>query len=539
MKPKTHAFSIYLLKKNVEPLDALSDEHELEPAKASNLPPDSELYLLEGEADLWWAVYLGLEKNIRKNRVGAVLFVKSKGRWFVITFGQVRHLLDDEKYEHEFGLRVTLNSIDPNKLRGTDTYTPGIGRLQRVHLPIATDLTVLDFDQNSQIMKNIAGKVRDEFKELFSGISGSDAVQVRSNILAPKLGDLCASLLMLSQREDYKEAFPQIGRIARTTDPAIVRRLNQQLVKAVRGRSPYLNLTVPELIDFDAGHVAHFIGAGYRGAKFHDIYIEPYFNYIDKLDHDDISLDALKKSHRLVVSGNYPKFSLFKCLIFDTELAGDGALYHLFGGQWYRVEKDYVDELIKALDPLWEVGVLPDFHQKTEGQFNLDVALANPKYACLDTSSFSPVKKHRMEPCDLLSTHGNRLRFWHVKRSTLSFALSHLFNQGTNAIHLLKQEPKAREKLRKLVQQRCSTEAAERILPRVDGGLYDVAFAIITHKPEEAKSANLPLFSKISLLRSAKELRAYGVRMRFQFVRDISEKTAKKTKKPSKAVQAK
>jgi uncharacterized protein (TIGR04141 family) len=528
MKLRTHPFSIYLLKKGVEPLDALSDEHELEPAKANNLPHDSELYLLEGEAYLWWAIYLGLEKKVRKNRVGAVLFVRSKGRWFVITFGQVRHLLDDEKYEHEFGLRVTLNSIDPDKLRGTDTYTPGVGRLQRVHLPIATDLTVLDFDQNSQIMRNIAGKVRDDLKALFSGISGSDAVQVRSNIQAPKLGDLCANLLMLSEREDYKTAFPQIGRIARTTDPVIVRRLNKQLVKAVQGRSPYLNLTVPELVD--AGYVAHFVGAGHRGGKFHDIYIQPYFDYIEHLDDDDITLDALKKSHRLVVAGNYPKFPLFKCLLFDTALPGDGALYHLFGGQWYRVEKDYVDELTKALDPLWEAGVLPDFHQKTEGQFNFDVAQANAKYACLDTSSLSPVKKHRVEPCDLLTTHGHRLRFWHVKRSTLSFALSHLFNQGTNAIHLLKQEPKARENLRKLVLRRCTKAAAERILPCIDGNLYDVIFAIITHKPEDAKSANLPLFSKISLLRSAKELGAYGVRTRFQFVRDVSEKTAKKLK---------
>lgn len=533
MKLRSHEFSIYLLKPGVDINAALDEEHELTPARAAHLPPQSLLYLLEGESELWWPEYLGLEQHVRKNRLGAVLFVKSAGRLFAITFGQVSHQLCDESFEREFGLRVTLNSIDPDRLKATDTISPATGRFRRTQLPIETDLTVLDFDQNTDVLKNLTGRVREEFRSIFSSVSGCDYVRVRSDVTAPRLGELCAALLKLSRRSDYKKRFPQIGKIARVTDPAVVRQLDSIVATAIEDRSKQLGLSVPSLTEFPAEYSARFAGGGGRKAKlFDDVSAAAYFDYLDTLPSGaPFTIETLRKSHKLVLEGTSgtKKYPIHKCIVFEANLPGDGAGYHLLDGQWYRVAKDYVQWLQIELDVLWAKGSLPEFNGETEGAYNKRVAKENSRFACLDTSSFSPVKKHRIEPSDLVSVRGKRLRFWHVKRSTLSFMLSHLFCQGAASMHLLKQDPQAIDRLKIQVEARASEDLAATIFEALDRGDFHVVFAIVTDKDAAEKSRNLPLFSKITLRRTAFDLRALGVTTSFEFVQDVSKKRTKAT----------
>lgn len=536
MKTRKHDFSIYLLKPDVDVDTALDDEHDLVPIGATNLPPDSALYLLEGESELWWPVYLGIEKEIRKNRLGAILFVRADARLFAITFGNVASQLCPEGFEREFGLRVTLNSIDPDKLSGTETLSPAAGRQRRTVLPIETDLTVLDFDQNSDVLKSLSGKVNDDLLSIFSSVSGTDYVRVKSDVPAPRLGELCSTLLKLSRMTSYKKRFPQIGKISRVTDPVVIRQLDLQLVQAVVARSSALSLTIPDLTEFPHGVTAKFSGGGARGRQFDDIYIAPYFDHLDRLpDASSISIDALRRGHKLVLCGTGPskKYPVYKCLVFDTAL--NGAPYHLLDGQWYYVSKQYIADLTTDLDVFWKQSALPDYNHSSEGEFNEDAAKRLPHITCFDKTNVSPIKRHGIEPCDLLSIHGERLRFWHVKRSTLSFMLSHLFSQGANSVHILKREPEAVKAFRAHIRTRAPSEIRNAILDRLDGGLFEVRFVIVTHKEPTDRSANLPLFSKITLRRTIKDLAAYAVRTRFEFVRDVTpEKRASKSKSTAK-----
>src|SRR5688500_2333328 len=53
------------------------------------------------------------------NSVGAVLVYRLQ-RTFLLSFGHGFHLLRDEAIERDFGVRVTLNSVEPRKLRSLD-----------------------------------------------------------------------------------------------------------------------------------------------------------------------------------------------------------------------------------------------------------------------------------------------------------------------------------------------------------------------------------------------------------------------------------
>jgi uncharacterized protein (TIGR04141 family) len=73
-------------------------------------------------------------------------------RCFALSFGQVFHRLTDAAYEYDFGLRVTLNSLDPHELKSVDMVEPGVARRKRTQVPISTELTYLNFDGNSEII---------------------------------------------------------------------------------------------------------------------------------------------------------------------------------------------------------------------------------------------------------------------------------------------------------------------------------------------------------------------------------------------------
>ena len=65
-----------------------------------------------------------------------------------------------------------------------------------------------------------------------------------------------------------------------------------------------------------------------------------------------------------------------------------------------------------------------------------------------DKGNIAPARQTQVEPCDLYAANDGHAAFGHIKISTFSAALSHLFNQGTNAISLLKLDNDAVTRLR-------------------------------------------------------------------------------------------
>jgi uncharacterized protein (TIGR04141 family) len=160
---KSRPFSIYLLKPGQDDNNSLKDDHDLEPTEAANLPEGAKLFVLDaGPTPPWWREYFGIKEELYQEHKGALIFLPVKDRHFALSFGQVFHHLSDTAYEYDFGLRVTLNSLDPKELKSADMVEPGVARRKRTQVPISTELTYLDFDGNSEIIKSLTGKVKAE-----------------------------------------------------------------------------------------------------------------------------------------------------------------------------------------------------------------------------------------------------------------------------------------------------------------------------------------------------------------------------------------
>lgn len=540
---KTNPFSIYLLKHGFDHLNALKVDHTLEEADGSELPVGAHLFILDTPSrPPWWRAYFGIEKELYQTSKGALIFLTVGERNFAISFGHVYHHLNDYSYEYDFGLRVTLNSLDPSELKSADMVSPGTARRKRTQVAISTDLTFLDFDGNSEIIKSLTGKVKDEYKELFKNATGSTSLKIGMKTNPSRLPEICGQLLDLYEDETFKETFPNIQNISPVKDPAIIDALNHDLTQAFRDRSEDVLLSIPEIVDYQGDKTCCFFKAGGKSSEIYpDITIEELWAFLEANDIETADAAALR-GYQLVlcdVEGSPGRsYTVMRSLVYETSYQGDGAVYHMTDGSWYRADATFVGRMSDYINSKCVPSHLPAYNHDrnvkgkqvySEEDYNAAISVWNEDYICLDQTDISPSGSTQVEPCDVytVSNLGYETAvadFYHIKISTRSAHLSHLFNQGLNAIELLKQEAECVSKMKALVTARVPQVKSGDFIAPLDSKKSSVIFGIITHKPEGAQANNLPLFSRLSLMRTMQLFDLYTVGCSLMFIDDQSPK---------------
>jgi uncharacterized protein (TIGR04141 family) len=543
---KSRPFSIYLLKQGYNGTNSLKEDHKLDTAvPAKRLPEGAQLFVLDApETDVWWTGYFGVEARIKQASKGALIFLPIDHRCFALSFGHVYQKLRDDCYEHDFGLRVTLNCVDPKKLRSTDTLQPGDARRQRTQAPIESDLTFFDFDRNSSVLKSLTGKVKEQYKSLFKDATGASSLSIKSSVSSKELTGLCTDLLDLYKGEDYRTTFPDIQNILPVTDPETLSELNNSLIQALRTKKQGLYLTVPDIIDFRKhSYYASFSGQG-KSLLYPDVQLATYYEYLDENGFDVAvtTLDDIRRHHLNLVDEDEnvrERYSILRCVLFETSLGAKGHTYHLTETKWYRVENAYLQKIQKTLDPLCIDLGLPEFTHKNEGEYNEWATDSNAAFVCMDRADISPTAQTQIEPCDIFAVAGDQAVFYHIKRSTHSSQLSHLFNQGMNAIEILKVEPESVERLFRLIESRVADEVTRAgLIAPVKEQKLKVVFGVITHKDPSVKCLNFPLFSRMSLMRTVRWFKVAGTICEYGFIKDASDEKAKPKARKKRASPA-
>src|SRR5436190_1514950 len=119
---RTHGFTVYLAKPGLSVEQCVVEDHGLEPVEAAASAPAGMQILVQRGAphEPWWKQYFAIDFEVPQQSNGAIVSLPVDNRLFLLTFGFAAYQLRDESYDHYFGMRVVLNSVDPVKLKNTD-----------------------------------------------------------------------------------------------------------------------------------------------------------------------------------------------------------------------------------------------------------------------------------------------------------------------------------------------------------------------------------------------------------------------------------
>jgi len=427
------------------------------------------------------------------------------GRLFAVVFGQGRHLLRDGSYEERFGLRVTLNSVDPDSLRAVDVSTldanPFHGTRQA-----SREATLGEFGINldQDILRAVTGRPIEG--RLGRQMAGVDSLSVRVRVDLTSLPSLLKQYLQKSGDLAYREKFRWVDHVAEVRDKPREEQLFLQLVKVIDGRKAGVWAAIPERIEWTNFDSFRF-GSMSNGRSYDDITLD---RILDCLDGEPISLESLQRGSVYCMAEDNPhpvhKWTFLKCL--TAELNQDGSMYLLNAGKWYRVSADFVDEIERDLTALLPESPpsLPVWGDENEGEYNARVAGGSDGHLMLmDKVMIShPGMASPIEFCDLFS---DERRLFHVKRYGQSSVLSHLFMQGLVSANSLLADAQFRLAVnQRLPPSHQLPDPNTRPMPST----YEVVFAIGS---SEIGPVRLPFFSRVTLRNVVRSLtQSFGYR---------------------------
>jgi len=154
----------------------------------------------------------------------AVLLLGAGDRNFALTFGYGRSLLRPGTCEEDFGLRVTLNAVDPLRIKSVDRVKfDAIS--QHSQIQASRDANIIEFglDVEQDLLRAVTGKPRNA--ALASQLTGKDALKADVHVNLSDIPELLTRFLEISKQDTYKEHFSWVDQVNEVHDPIEMQRL--------------------------------------------------------------------------------------------------------------------------------------------------------------------------------------------------------------------------------------------------------------------------------------------------------------------------
>ena len=509
--------TVYLLRESVTELDKAIPERytngggyvEIKPT--ADLPFPCRAWLQRNKAKPprwreWLSTSFDLAEDDLVNQSNSfVLVLKAGERVFAVTFGYGFNAIDRTLVEPDFGLKVTLNVVDPQALDTLDTRTlDRVTKQTRIHLNVGRPVEEFGIEPDLDWLRSVRGRANSE--GIAGRVQGSDSVRINWNGGLDSLGDCCKTLLDLYQSEDYKKHFGFVDHL-RPLSSADPRRetLNEKVLELLKGRdSDRLTVAHPEvpspdveIFKIQCGHT--------RLEDIDELDLDTVFAFLDEYKERNGEFPDLYKTWVIALDGQGEprshKTALWKYLVAHVE--HEDHTYVLSLGQWFRTDKDYLDRLRKTVAEIEDVtedfGIPPWPKGTAEPDFNSQLA-EKFDWLLLDRRMFTfggPGEK--IECADFLTQSQD---FIHVKSMTSSATLSHLFAQGTVSARLFRTVAKYRDTVKRAFQDKYDGDFNENSSLRV-------VYAIGTNK-DRPLAQSLFFFSLVNLVQHKEMLDAMG-----------------------------
>lgn len=515
-------FTVFLLKKDsvATPVDALRPQRPGEPAPlrrelSAAVDIEGTFFLqkpIASEPDwvpLLRPYVLNLPRLERK-RASAVLILTVEGQWFAVTFGHGRLLLDPPKLVPDFGLKVVVNSVDADALRGVDAQS-----LEELSLAtsarIGRDVAISSFgiDLERDLVRGMSGLLPAD-DPFAVKLAGSTALAIDAEMDVPDLPAKCAEALTRFDDVKYKNRFGWMDNIRLVSDPARIASLDHDVDELIAAdQTDEFTLALPEAVADEKAARFEFSTSNQR---YDDLRWEDYA--AEAVAIGALSVERMRRDDRVIaidangVQDN--QWPVYDCL--SVELRQGNEVYVLVSGEWYEVAattavraRYYVEQLEQGAPNL--IAYQPAFNG--EGDYNraLSATYGPGGAALLDQQNVKAGgAQDPVEVADVLELPG---RLIHVKRHARSSTLSHLFMQGMTSADLLLTDDTFRANAENKISQLVPGANTAIVANGFNPNNVEIVFAVITG-PSGGGRHFLPFFSQLTCERVARQLRARG-----------------------------
>ena len=435
--------------------------------------------------------------NINNKSNRALLILEIENRYFAFSFGYGRYILKPESYVHRFGVKVVLNSVEPNNIKKVDKLTmEEMPVRSQIQASKVRNISEFSIDVYTDYMKGIVGVPKTE--EIGNIIAGKDEFKFTSKIDIKELKEKCKIILEKYNSNKYKKNFDWYDHLKAIEDPEKTNELDNELMNKIKARdNDKIYLFPPEMIDW----IDTEFSFTKKGTKYSDLRIEDFYKYLNNRKYS-FNVSKLKKRKIFIHKDKEVKtWKLYNCIIF--EIKEDKKLYILTNGNWFEIEKDFVKEVDQYLEDIPESSIkLPDYNHDSETDYNKAIGKSEDNLISMDKIT-PTIEDYRgkIELCDLLSTKGHLI---HVKHWSRSSTLSHLFAQGRVAATSLINNSKYGEKIKEKVEN--IDDSFSGMFTHTNPDNFFVVYAII-YKKDKPIHERLPFFSKLNMRQNVQQLR--------------------------------
>lgn len=456
-----------------------------------------------------------------------MIFVPAAGRMLAVCFGHAHIALNDDAFERQFGLRVTLNSVPRSSLRTLDLATPDAVTFQkRVQASKDTDLQQFGVDMLRDLARVAGGTPKAPAFARF--VAGKDSLSITCEVDANTLQAKCVEILAAFKKKIYQKEFAWVDNLRKVSEKDIVQKLDQKLFLAIgsmrAGNHSDLHIAPPEIVNYTEGSQLHYNGFGSHGTNFCSLSIEDYVSELQRCGFGG-DIAEIREKHRVKAKGDgeeefSEKWRVYDCFVFETTL-GAGATqnhYVLFAGNWFRVEKKFKENVEAFFDGITKVSIIGKTACRNEEELIEHIDGSRADLLKLDRQKINPsgVRYANLEPCDFFS---NDRQFIHLKDGHSSGPISHLWSQGVVSAEAFVSDAEFRKKLRAKV--RSLGGGFESQLPksteRVVREAYSVIYGVM-RKPYADGTLGLPFFSKVSFQAAAERIAQFGIPIAIELI---------------------
>ena len=434
------------------------------------------------------------------NSVGAVLVYRSE-RTFLLSFGHGFHLIKDEVVERDFGLRVTLNSVEPGKLRSLDKASYDHNPLNfRTQSGKDLDIFELDMDSETEMLYAVTGASTEA--AFGSHVTGRDALTI---MVQTTMGGLLhiLSTALAKYKQKLPQAFEWVENINRIRDPEELELLDlylNDMLAADPTSSVWLG--EPEIVDWES-QIGYSFDLRARTPRHAVLELTDLQSYLAEKG-ASMTVDVLKAQSIHINNAEYQStkcWTAYRCLY--AELAVGVEHYVLRNATWYRVKDSFVEAIDRYLATIPPCSVaFPPYAHVREDDYNSHVAAHDSSFYVMDKKTTAIGGRYdKIEFCDLIKDDATLI---HVKCYRSSGTLSHLFAQGNVASEAFIRDEDFRVRLNEKLPARTRLSDPKQ---RPDPSKYKVVYAIATTK---SLPTELPFFSKVTLKNALRTLRALG-----------------------------